>query len=71
MVEGPSFFLALPSTPTTNVSLLHARKCPGRYLAEGTLWITISYLLSTMDIKPPESEGARKLDDLEYLEGLI
>jgi len=39
-------------------------------MVDGGLWITMAYLLAAMDMKASQSEHARKLDGLEYIEGL-
>lgn len=49
----------------TNNSELY-RKCPGRYFADETIWLTIVYLLSTFDIK---SSVSKDEETMEYLEG--
>jgi len=42
-------------------------------MADGTAWITFSYLLASLDMEPAFAKDAENIGvhDLEYVEGLI
>lgn len=37
------------------------RLCPGRFLAESSLWLTMASVLAAFDIKPPVDENGREV----------
>ena len=49
------------------------RICPGRFFADGTVWLTIACTLACFDIKPVEdpATGAEIPPDVEYLPSVI
>lgn len=42
--------------PVSELKTTRCRICPGRYLAEASLWIVVATLLSTFDIYPAKDE---------------
>ena len=47
--------------------ILVNRICPGRYMAEATLWISIAVLLSVFDLSSAVDENGKPIDvKLEY-----
>ncbi|KAF9475161.1 cytochrome P450-like protein [Pholiota conissans] len=49
------------------------RICPGRYMASATMWLTITTVLSTFNIRPRKDASGNdiSLHDIEYSGGLI
>jgi len=70
-MEGGRYTLEEPVVRGFDV--LASRKCPGRHLAEGTMWITIAYMLATFDMSSPKDKNGNeiKLEDVEFEEGIV
>ncbi|KAK7031231.1 hypothetical protein VNI00_013647 [Paramarasmius palmivorus] len=48
------------------------RVCPGKYLAANSVWLLITYLLSTFDIKKPLDKDGKEVDPaVKYNDGLV
>jgi len=59
----PERFLDTATGPFTNVGNIHAfgfgrRVCPGRYMADNTVWLTIASVLATFNLgKAKDADG--------------
>ncbi|KAG7090446.1 hypothetical protein E1B28_009563 [Marasmius oreades] len=61
----------LPPDPGNIAFGFGRRICPGRHLAESSLWITMTYLLATFNVaKEVDSQGQEVEPDVRYSEGL-
>lgn len=48
------------------------RICPGRFMAEDSMWIAMAMILATLDIKPVVGEDGKTIIPTgEYDEGLV
>lgn len=48
------------------------RVCPGRFMAEDSIWISMATILATLDIKPVVGEDGKPIiPEVEYDQGLV
>ncbi|KAF9066792.1 cytochrome P450 [Rhodocollybia butyracea] len=63
----PERFLDSPSGPFKSVNDIYAygfgrRVCPGRYIADTTVWLTIAYVLATLDLRKAKDNEGNDID---------
>ena len=53
-------------------AIIHSRECPGKMLADNTLFIAIAMMLATFDISKAKDESGREIEpDCFYTPGVV
>jgi len=50
---------------------MYHRICPGRYLADTTIWLSIARILATFDVNPVKVDGKVVMPEMKGTAGIV